>query len=245
MAQQGAPGTDRRISLDVVVTDHSGKPVPGLQQQDFTLFDDKQPQPIVDFRAADGSNRAADPSVQSIVLVDSINAPFEDVSFQGEQLKGYLQRGGGELPLPTSLVFLTDASANQSAITQDGNVLVNSMNSNAFGLRTIRRAAGFYGAVERANISSTALDKLVSYETTQPGKKLLIWLGPGWPFLTGPNVQLTRQNQEALFRAIVSLSTGMRLAGVTLYSVDSPSRNDPLTRESYLWGLCERCDFRQ
>ena len=142
MAQQGAPGTDRRISLDVEVTDHSGKPVPGLQQQDFTLFDDKQPQPIVDFRAADGSNRAADPSVQSIVLVDSINAPFEDVSFQGEQLKGYLQRGGGELPLRTSLVFLTDASANQSAITQDGNVLVNSMNSNAFGLRTIRRAAG-------------------------------------------------------------------------------------------------------
>ena len=50
----GAPGADRRITLDVVVTDHSGKPVPGLQQQDFTLLDNKQPQPIVDFRAADG-----------------------------------------------------------------------------------------------------------------------------------------------------------------------------------------------
>ena len=35
------------------------------------------------------------------------------------------------------------------------------MNSKGFGLRTIRRSAGFYGAVERANISSSALDKLV------------------------------------------------------------------------------------
>ena len=31
----------------------------------------------------------------------------------------------------------------------------------------------------------------------------------------------------------MSLSTGMRLAGVTLYSVDSPSRNDPLLGESF------------
>lgn len=34
-------GTDRRIPLNVVVTDKSGKPVAGLQQQDFTALDDK------------------------------------------------------------------------------------------------------------------------------------------------------------------------------------------------------------
>jgi len=229
----GAPGADRRITLDVVVTDRSGKPVPGLQQADFTLLDNKQPQPIVDFRAADGSNRAADPPLQSIVIFDSLNAPFEYVSYQGEQLKGYLQRGGGELPLRTSLVFLTDTSTGQSAVTQDGNTLVEAMNAKGVGLRSIRRSAGFYGAVERANISSSALDKLVAYESTQPGRKLVVWLGPGWPFLTGPNVQLTGQAQDALFHAIVSQSTGMRKARVTLYSVDSPSRNDPLDREFY------------
>src|ERR1700722_8452956 len=49
-------GTGRRISIDVVVTDKSGKPVPGLQQQDFTLLDDKQPQPILSFHATDETN---------------------------------------------------------------------------------------------------------------------------------------------------------------------------------------------
>lgn len=139
----GAPGADRRITLDVVVTGRSGKPVPGLQQEDFTLLDNKQPQPIVDFRAADGSNRAADPPLQSIVIFDSLNAPFEYVSYQGEQLKGYLQRGGGELPLRTSLVFLTDTLTGQSAVTQDGNTLVEAMNAKGVGLRSIRRSAGF------------------------------------------------------------------------------------------------------
>jgi hypothetical protein len=52
-----ARGDGRRISLDVVVTDKSGKPVPGLQQQDFTLLDDKQPQTILSFRATDETSR--------------------------------------------------------------------------------------------------------------------------------------------------------------------------------------------
>ena len=52
-----APGADRRLTLDVVVTDKSGHPVPGLQQQDFTLLDDKQPQTILSFRAVDATSK--------------------------------------------------------------------------------------------------------------------------------------------------------------------------------------------
>ena len=32
------PGDDHRITLDVVMTDKSGKPIAGLQQEDFTLL---------------------------------------------------------------------------------------------------------------------------------------------------------------------------------------------------------------
>ena len=42
-------GTDRQITLDVQVTDKSGKPIRGLQEQDFTVLDDKQPKKIVSF----------------------------------------------------------------------------------------------------------------------------------------------------------------------------------------------------
>lgn len=34
------------INLDVVVTDNSGKPVPGLKPRDFSLLDNGQPQKI-------------------------------------------------------------------------------------------------------------------------------------------------------------------------------------------------------
>lgn len=47
----GLAQQNRQITLDVVVTDKSGKPVAGLQQQDFTLLDNKEPNKILSFNA--------------------------------------------------------------------------------------------------------------------------------------------------------------------------------------------------
>jgi hypothetical protein len=49
--QASAVTPDCSLSLDIVVTDKSGNPVSGLLEQDFTLLDDKQPKPILSFRA--------------------------------------------------------------------------------------------------------------------------------------------------------------------------------------------------
>ena len=70
-----ASPTNRRITLDIVVTHHSGKPVHGLQQQDFTLLDNKQPQKLVRFRALE--NKAS--PVHVIIMVDMINTGFDAV----------------------------------------------------------------------------------------------------------------------------------------------------------------------
>jgi VWFA-related protein len=48
----------------------------------------------------------------------------------------------------------------------------------------------------------------------------MLWVSPGWPLLSGPNVQMSANEQQQLFTDIVSLSTELRQAGVTLYSVD-------------------------
>ena len=213
----------RRITLDVVVTDHSGNPVRGLQQQDFTLLDDKQPQTIVAFRVADGSNQAEDPPVDAILVLDRINPTFQTVSSEEQQLKGYLQAGaGGELPLPTSLLFLSDTEGNRTPSTRDGKALMDSLNSSAYGLRAIRRTQGFNGGVDRANRSLGALQQIVSSEVNQPGRKLVVWLGPAWPILTGPNVRLSNKDRNALFQAIVSVSTALRETRMTLYNVSFP-----------------------
>jgi VWFA-related protein len=117
--------------------------------------------------------------------------------------------------------------------TRDGNTLADSLNSNQSGLRAIDRAQGFYGDAERLQLSLSALDRLAANEATQPGRKLVVWLGPGWPLLSGPEVELGPKDQEWLFRNIVSLSTALRVARVTLYNVNQPGMDEPLDRMFY------------
>ena len=140
------PTTDRRITLDVVVTDHSGKPVSGLQQQDFTILDNKKPQAIASFREATGTGPNPDPPFTAMVIVDGVNNTYQQVAFLREQLETYVKRGEGALPVPLSLDFLTDASQNQTAATRDGNAVAASLNSTHLGLRTLVRSQGIYGA---------------------------------------------------------------------------------------------------
>jgi len=227
----------RRITLDVVVTDKSGNPVPGLQQQDFTLLDDKQPQAILSFRATDlatnDSTHGVDSPLQAIFLVDAVNTSFRSVGYERQELQKFLQKDDGKLSLPTSLVILTDTSQGQSQPTLDGNALVETLNSNQSGLRTIGRSQGFYGGADRFQISIDTLEKLTSHLATQPGRKLLIWLSPGWPLLSGPGVQLSAKNQAWLFQTVVGLSTDLREARITLYSVDPLGMEEGMGRTFY------------
>jgi VWFA-related protein len=212
-----------------------------LQQQDFTLLDDKHPQSILSFSASGSVGRPGDPDVQATVLVDAINTPFQGAAFQREQLETFLRRNGGELPLPVSLSVLADTPVGPTAATQNGNTLADDLNSKQFGLRTLTRSQGFYGGEDRVQVSINALQKLAFDEASQPGRKLLIWLGPGWPLLTGPNVILSPKDQDAIFHLIVGLTTELREARLTLYNVSATAINGSLGRafyyESFLKGV--------
>jgi hypothetical protein len=148
-------------------------------------------------------------------------------------LDALFRQGGGELPMPISLALLTDKSGGQSPPTQDRNALAQTLAAQQSELRTITRSQGYYGAVERLQLSIAALDHLIASLQTQPGIKLVIWLGPGWPLLSGPNVQLTTKDRDQLFQMVVKLSTEMREARIEICNVDPVGAGGSLTRESY------------
>ena len=216
-----AQTADRNITLDVVVSDKAGKPVSGLQEQEFTLLDNKQPQKILSFRAIEGVTATPDPPVEVILLTDEVNTSFQNVARERYQIEKFLGQNGGQLAWPVSLVFFSDSGTKMgTAATRDGKTLIAALNANQNVLRTSRRSQGFYGADDRLQLSLRALQQLTEYERTRPGRKLLVWISPGWAYLSGPNVQLSSKDQQGIFNTVVGLANGLRQARITLFSVD-------------------------
>jgi VWFA-related protein len=96
------------------------------------------------------------------------------------------------------------------------------LNQKQLGLRTIGKSQGFNGGLERMQLSLNTLRKLADFEATLPGRKLVVWISPGWPFLvSGLDRELTSQRQrQQFFTSIVALSDGLRRARITLFNID-------------------------
>jgi len=224
-----APTSDtanRRLVLDVVVTDHSGKAAAGLQQKDFAVFDSGHEANIVSFHAvgtgvADGDGQAVEPPVKIILLVDEVNTNFTRVSYERDQIKRFLQQNGGVLAHPISLAFFSDTGTDiQNTSSRDGNALLAAFDQHETALRTVRRSTGVYGAIERLQLSLKTLQSLAAKETEEPGRKIVVWISPGWPLLSGPGIELTAKDEASIFSSVVGISTALLQARITLSSVD-------------------------
>ncbi|HEX3685405.1 MAG TPA: VWA domain-containing protein [Bryobacteraceae bacterium] len=221
-----AATTASRITLDVVVNDKSGNPVSGLQQQNFTILDNQQPQKILSFEAI-GGNSPANADLETVLVIDAVNIGLVRVAFAREEIQKFLRQDGGKLAQPLSIDFLSDSGlVAQATPTRDGNALIAYMKQHETALRTLRGSQGFYGAADRVQLSLRALGQLAQYEENRPGRKLVIWVSPGWPILTGPNVQLTSKDQQNLFHTVVAVSTQLRQSRIALYAVDPLGTSD-------------------
>jgi len=230
-----APGAGRTITLDVQVTDKSGTPIRGLHQEDFTLLDDNQPEPITSFQAVDRAAPApTDPPVEVELIIDAVNAGFLTVSYERDQIKKFLLHEGGELPQPVSLIGFTDSGAKAlGPPSRDGNALMSEFEDYETGLRTVTRSQGFYGATERFSASLNALAALTALQASRPGRKLMIWISPGWPLFSGPNVGVSSQEEQKLFNLIVKEFAEFDQAGVTVYTIDPLGGSDIATNQLY------------
>jgi VWFA-related protein len=218
-----------RIDLDVVVTPKSGPAVAGLQQQDFTIFDDKAPQRITSFQPRSGSQ---DP-VHIILVIDAVNTTYQTIAYERGQIDKFLRANGGRLAQPMTLAFFTDKGTQlEQGFSADGNGLSESFDHYDVGLRDIRRSSQ-YEANDRFQLSMTALRELVEQAAKLPGRKMIFWVSPGWPILSGPRIDLDYKQQNQIFSSVVGLSTELRQARITLYSVDPLGSNEGVARTLY------------
>jgi VWFA-related protein len=218
-AQRSTQATNGRIYLDVVVSPKSGPPVRGLQRQDFVVFDNNVPQTITSFQAVDRKQAA----IQVILLIDAVNVGHQGIQYERQQIDRFLRAEGGHLAYPTALTVLQDTGSQiQDRFSSDGKILSTSLDRYTVALRDIPRSAGFYGAAERFQMSIKGLQELVLREVPQPGRKVILWISPGWALFSSPGAleQLGTKQQQQIFDQIVSLSTQLLRGRITLYSID-------------------------
>ncbi|HEY1659302.1 MAG TPA: VWA domain-containing protein [Candidatus Sulfotelmatobacter sp.] len=216
------PANTLQIRLDVQVTDKSGAPVRGLQKQDFTLLDGKQPLDILSLQAVERPPSGGESAVEVVLVVDAINATQDTVTYERKELRRFLLQNGGKLAQPVAIVFFVGAGALvNSDFSQDGNSLfakykdyeTGQQNTNLTGTRIPQLA-------ERFDVSVRTFSNLAVSLRKRPGRKLMVWISPGWPLLSGRNLQLSPKAYEGLFESIVKVSTALREADVTVYDVD-------------------------
>jgi VWFA-related protein len=219
-----------QIHLDVVVTAKSGPPVADLQQQDFTLLDNNSPQAITSFQAVTGRQAP----VQVVLVIDAINTDVRTIGYERNQIDKFLRAEGGRLAYPVAILVATDTGVQLAEnFSSDGNALSAAMDRDQIGIRDIGRSAGFYGATERLQYSLQALGQLTVGDAPRQNREILVWVSPGWPLLSGPNVQLDSKQQTQIFQQIVNLSTQLRQARITLYNVNPVGAGESVFRGTY------------
>ena len=211
-AAQPAPPPAARVVLQVSVTGAKGEPVTGLNPQDFTILDNGQPQRIVSYAAYDKVNKPDSP-VQVLLLLDALNLDAIELGRVRRAVERYLRQNDGQLPHPTSLVILNDqGTVVPSAPTTDGATLAPLVDQ--------ARSTLSLAPVDRYIRSLAALVDLAQQEKHLPGRKLLIWLGPGWvtfPPDAGAPISVAHLTAESEFADIATVLNSLTEAQITLY----------------------------
>jgi VWFA-related protein len=217
--------TQGMFRVDVVVRDKSGNPVTGLKQQDFILRDNVQPGKIVSFQAFDGMTAKPDTPVEVILVIDTVNLSPESVSAAKSSVEKLLRANHGHLAQPVSVFLLSPVVLSSTlAPSMDRDTLADQV-ARGTNLPVVRptvvlqpgqtyRVTGGSPAMTpegKANrISLNALGSIVIEERRKPGRKLLFWVGPGWPVDSG--------RCDVSFDSVTEFSTRIREPRITIWS---------------------------
>jgi len=228
-----AAGQPSMLTFDVVVTDKAGKPVTDLQASDFALLDDKHPAKIVSFAAhtPDANNQEI-----AVLAIDLVNEGFNGVSQARSQIEDMLRGPDGKLLFPVAVVLVTDTGVKElAAPSTDAGLLEKDLQADQGELRDLGRSGGFWGAAERMQTSLNSLDEVMRSLGRMEGRKMLIWVSPGWPIFDNPTLIVTSRQQQNIFDQLVALSDTMAQDQITMFDVDPLGTWDAGDFRTFLW----------
>jgi VWFA-related protein len=213
------------IKLDVVVTDGGGNPVAGLGRADFKLLEEGQPQKILSFQQFHGRGAGLEPAVKIILLIDTIQLPPNLASEERTSVESYLRTDGGHLVRPTSVFLLADTGLWTVAHPSgDGQMLAREIERNEWA--RARNNVGWRRGVLGAGVGMTepasesalrTLAHIAADERTRPGRKLLLWVGPGWGIGSGGYAD-AKSGSPPVFSTVCWFWALLREAHLALYS---------------------------
>ena len=215
------------FSIDVVVTDAAGNPVSDLAPLDFTLLDNGQPAKI---RTPHNSRGSLEPAPELIFVLDAVNLSPQQLAQTESAIVRFLRR----LDSSCFLYRLTrDGLFSSSKPTRDGNLLAREVEQHR-SPRTVWESVrndgpnllGSWVNKSQPNpLSLRALGSIAIDQREIAARKVVVWLGPGWPVGSG----------ESDFNEITELSTRLREARITLDNVDvSPNPDQLVNYHDYL-----------
>jgi VWFA-related protein len=220
----------------------AGRPVIGLRASDFTVLDNGQPETIVSFHPNGGANEAAEPPLAVTVVLDTLKTPKAAEALERAAVDQFLRQEGGPATQPITLLLLTGTGLwRVGEPAADGRALAEALDhrrmtnwsgdnwaervdqgwdpSEASSLQGGGPIAVYPAAGSPAESALKALGAIAAAARREPGRKLLIWVGPGYGIGSGANPEeeaSTNAEKRAVFDRIVWFSTLLRLAQMSV-----------------------------
>ena len=220
------------VVLDVVVTDKDGKAVNHLTKDDFTVFEDKVPQKVVQFEAAEDAAKEAAPvaihstaeldklapqAPVSIIVLDEVTTMFEDQAFARYSLKQYLKTQSDTLTQPTMLMAVNlDKIQVLEDYTTSKAAILDALDHHFAGYNW--RAVNGSWKGEQFSAAFSSLMAVAQATAGHPGHKNMVWVGRGFPAIEWDT--LPADDQEQAQQLIQNCAELLRNSRVTLYAVD-------------------------
>jgi VWFA-related protein len=204
------------VFLDVTVLDKKGRPVvSGLTQDDFSIREDKRPQPIFSFEAPQahaidataGDDNPDGKAPVTIFVLDLLNSSFEDFGFIRYSVRAYLAAQPSLLAAPAEMMVLGNNSLELlQGPTRDKEELLSALDHLPPAIPYKWAKDPFIE--ERFDQSVDALQQIALRYKGVPGRKNIIWVGMGSPSfstlnLTQPVVHELQQYMHATTNMLV------------------------------------------